>query len=36
MELLKEYAVKYGINEVVNSMGQDRMTRETSIVFPNG
>ena len=36
MKLLKEYAEKYGVNEVINDMGEHRKTRERSIVFPNG
>lgn len=36
MELLQEYAEKYGIKEVKNDYGETRCTRENSIVFPNG
>ena len=36
MEILSEYSKKFGVEEVVNSMGEHRRTRENSIVFPNG
>lgn len=36
MEILKEYAEKFGVKEVVNDYGEHRQTRERSIVFPNG
>lgn len=36
MEILKEYAEKFGVKEVVNDYGEHRQTREKSIVFPNG
>lgn len=36
MNLLKEYREKFGVEEVVNDMGEHRCTREGSIVFPNG
>lgn len=36
MELLKEYSEKYGVKEIVNSMGEHRKTRDNSIIFPNG
>ena len=36
MELLKEYAKKYGLKKVINEMGETRTTNENSIVFPNG
>ena len=36
MKLLKEYAEKFGIKEVINDYGEHRRTREDSIVFPNG
>lgn len=36
MKMLKEYAKKFGVKEVVNDMGEKRNTKETSIVFPNG
>lgn len=36
MELLKEYSEKYGVKEIVNSMGEHRKTRDSSIIFPNG
>lgn len=36
MEILKEYSEKYGVKEVVNSMGEHRRTFERSIIFPNG
>lgn len=36
MKMLAEYAEKYGVEEVINDMGEHRHTRENSIVFPNG
>lgn len=36
MEMLKEYAEKFGIPEVINDFGERRTTKENSIVFPNG
>lgn len=36
MEILNEYSKKFGVEEVVNSMGEHRRTRKNSIVFPNG
>ena len=36
MEILKEYTEKFGIKEVINDCGEYRLTREDSIVFPNG
>ena len=36
MKLLKEYAKKFGIREVIDDYGKHRRTREHSIVFPNG
>lgn len=36
MELLKEYAEKYGLKKVINDFGEARTTKENSIVFPNG
>lgn len=36
MKILKEYAEKFGVKEVVNDYGEHRQTREKSIVFPNG
>lgn len=36
MEMLKEYAEKYGLKEVINDYGEHRQTRERSIVFQNG
>ncbi len=36
MELLMEYGKRYGVEEVINSMGEHRRTTEKSIVFPNG
>lgn len=36
MELLKEYAVKFGVEWVKNDMGEYRKTRYNSIIFPNG
>ena len=35
MELLKEYANKFGIKEVINDYGEHRQTRDNSIVFKN-
>lgn len=36
MGLLKEYSSKYGIEEVINSMGEHRFSTDHSIAFPNG
>lgn len=36
MKLFKEYREKFGIEEIVNELGETRRTRPTSIVFPNG
>lgn len=36
MELLKAYSKRYGVKCVLNSFGEQRKTRENSIVFPNG
>lgn len=36
MSILKEYAEKFGIEKVKNNMGKTRITREGSIIFPNG
>ena len=36
MEMLKEYVQKFGIAEIINDMGERRITKENSIVFPNG
>lgn len=34
--MLKAYAERFGLKEVINNMGETRRTREHSIVFPNG
>lgn len=36
MKILEEYALKFGVHEVVNDYGEHRKTRKNSIVFPNG
>lgn len=36
MELLKEYAEKYGLKEVINDYGELRKMQKGSIVFSNG
>lgn len=34
--MLKAYAERFGLKEVINNMNEVRKTRENSIVFPNG
>lgn len=36
MNVINNYADKFGIKEVINDYGEHRHTRENSIVFPNG
>lgn len=35
MKLLEEYSDKYGVKDIINSMGEHRRTRRGSIVFSN-